>query len=364
MKIICSVQELRTAFSALASICPSRSPNPVLSHLKLTCREGAFSLEATDLEVWARRSWPGKGGDGFEILLPSASVGGILKETDEETMELELRESRLELRTKDTHLRLPKANPVDFPAWPESQADGSFEIPAKQWAAALRRVAFAAAQERTRYALNGVLVSLSGKGIEWVATDGRRLSLVEGEAKSASGSAKAILGLKMVSFLERIFADADAPLRVSMDKRFCRVASAGTEVLGRLVEGTYPDYRAVIPKDLPERFSIDAQELERAIRKAMLVTSATSGSIGWKLGDRSLEISGQSTEEGEAKVTLAADYEGKGLQIRFNPRFLLEAIRAAGDPRIEVALKNPSSAGLLRLSKDSLCVVLPVHLVS
>lgn len=344
-------------------LCPSRSPKPVLSNLRLQCSQGRSILEATDLEIWAKRSWSNKVGEPVDLLLPAASMGGLLKEIDDEVIFIEEKEKWIEVATRDTQIRLPCVPAVEFPAWPEMQKEGSFKIPAPRLVEGLKRVGFAAAQEKTRYALNGVLVALTGKGVEWVATDGRRMGLAE-EAAAVSGSGKAILGLKMVSVLERTFAGTGQDVDFSFDRRFCRAATEDVEVLGRLVEGAYPDYRAVIPKSLPEKAVVKKSEIEKAVRKAALVTTVASGSVGLRFFEGGIEVSGQSAEEGEIRTTLPARYNGKGFSIRFNPRFLLDAFQVAAAEDLEIHLKDPSSPALVHLAEGAVYVVLPVHLVS
>lgn len=365
MKINIDTKELKGAFSTLLSVAPSRSPKPILSNLRLQHKKGKFTLEATDLEVWARCAWSGKSDEPVDLLLPAASVGGLLKEIDDETLAIEEKEKGIEISTRDTKSRVPKIPAAEFPAWPDLQKEGSFQIPAPKLVEALRRVDFAAAQEKTRYALNGVLASLSGKSVEWVATDGRRLALTRSAAAaSVSGEGKAILGLKSVATLERIFAETGQAVDVSFDKRSFRAASDDLEVLGRLVEGAYPDYKAVIPKGLPEKMTVKRADLEKAVRKAALMTTAGSGSVGWRLAEGGVEVSGQSPEEGEIKVSVKAQYAGGGFSIRFNPRFLLDAFRAAAVEDLEIDLKDPASPAILKLGEGSIYVVLPVHLVS
>lgn len=364
MKLSIETKELKGAFSNLLSVCPVRSPKPILSSLRLQHKKGRFTLEATDLEVWARRAWSGKSDEAADLLLPGGSVGGLLKEIDDETISVEEKEKGIEIATRDTKSRHPKIPAVEFPAWPDLQKEGSFRIPAGKLVEALRRTGFAAAQEKTRYALNGVLVALAGKGVEWVATDGRRLALAKSSASDVTGEGKAILGLKAVATLERMFSETGQEVEFSFDKRFFRAASEDLEVIGRLVEGAYPDYRAVIPKGLNEKVTVRKADLEKAVRKAALMTAAGSGSVGLRLAEGGIEISGQSPEEGEIKVAIKARYAGAGFSIRFNPRFLLDAFRITQVEDLEIDLKDSSSPALMKLGEGSLYVVLPVHLVS
>lgn len=365
MKTEFKTKDLREGFSALSGVCPARSPKPILSHLRLRAKDGRFSLEATDLEIWARRSWEGDRAKGLDVLLPAASVGGILKEVDDETVVLEEKDKGIEIWTRDTRVKLPKAPVGEFPDWPDTASDASFQMPAGQVTTALRRVSFAAALEKSRYALNGVMVALFGKTVEWVATDGRRLALARAVGVSAEGEGKAIWSLKMAATAERLLSDTSAAASVTFDRRFARIATRDVEVAGRLVEGAYPDYKSVVPKGLPERLTARSVEFEKGVRKASLMTAAGAGSVGLRIADGAVEVSGQSPEDGEIKVTVKARYGGRDLQIRFNPRFLLDAFRAAGErEEIEVELKDATSPALFHLADDAFYVVLPVHVVS
>lgn len=388
MKVIADRASLLDAVNLVSGVVALRTPKPQLQCVRLTARKagkvGELVLSATDAEVSLRLtlsqvdvSQPG------EALVPADKLRAIVSaEEHEPTLTLESDQDACWIRGADAKFKVLGYPPSEFPALPEFEKvaqgkEGKLKAlltqPASIFTQMIARTLFAVARETSRYAINGVLLNREGKRLEMVATDGRRLALsrhtIPAEKDAAAFSC--IIPTKAMTLLQRLLADPDEPIQLALTENQVLFGigkgSGGARAVlaSNLVEGAFPPYEEVIPKDQDKRVVFDRDVLSSAVRRAALLTNEESRGVRMKFvaADKRVEFSSRAPEMGEAEVQVdVTSYEGEGIEIGFNPSFLTDALKVISDPQVIVELKAANKPGLVKSGNDFVYVVMPVNL--
>lgn len=401
MKVICDRSALMDAVNNVASVVPARTPTPALSCVKLVARKvggvGELTLSGTDAETSLHLTLtqvdvqqPG------EVAIPADKLRAIVSAEDgEPTLTIETEGDQCHIRGTNAHFRVFAYPAKDFPAMPDFAAasGGTGPDPAKavfsQTAGGLMeivsRTVFATARETSRYAINGVLLKRNGKKLEMVATDGRRLALSRCELTGASAKGEAvtcIVPTKALNIMMKLARDPEENVRMAIsDTRiFFAFEPAGPgggkdpdkqpaprAVLSSvLVEGTFPPYEDVIPKDQDKKVTAGRDALSSAVRKASVLTNEESRGVrmAFTSKDKKLKLSSRAPEMGESEISIdLTKYEGEDIEISFNPTFITDVLKVIPDQDVIVELKAPNRPGLIRLvNNEFVYVVMPVNL--
>ena len=365
MKVKCDTKELADSLALVSSVVPARSPKPVLANVKVVVKDGSLELMATDLEVGIRRmitdvevSEPG------EVLLPAAQVSNIMHEATDKSVELAAEEKSCVISYTGATYEIPCDDPADFPEMPGFSEKNAVIIGAGDLKLMIERTKFAAAREQARYALNGILFSLKGETLRLVATDGRRLALVKGKAKNEGGvEAEPIIPTKAMELLDKLMADPDEKVQIEVGDNHVVAQTAAGMLYSRLVEGHFPSYDEVIPKDCDKTLTIPTASLLSAVRRAALITTEESRSVRFSLKKDALTLSTQTLEGRRATVTTdGAQYSSEPLDIAFNPDFFTDMLKVVGESEVSISFKDGASAAVAKVGKDYTYVIMPVQL--
>lgn len=390
MKVICDRGALLDAVNLISGVVAARTPRPQLQCVKLTAKKsgkaGELTMSATDAEISLKLQTsqvdvqtPG------EVLIPADKLRGIVAaEEGEATLTIEAEGDAIHIRGGDAHFKVFGYPPADFPPIPDFEkiAGGKetgvkartvFSHNAGALNTMISRTLFATARENSRYAINGVLLKRDGKKLEMVATDGRRLALcrqnVAGDKETTPISC--IVPTKALALLQKLIDDPEATVQVAITDNQILVSLGGGEggntavLTSNLVEGTFPPYEDVIPKDQDKKIVFDRDVLSSAVRRAALLTNEESRGVRlrFKSGDKQMELSSRAPEMGEAEINVdLSSYEGTDIEIGFNPAFVTDALKVIPDPEVIMELKAPNKPGLIKSGNDFVYVVMPVNL--
>jgi len=370
MKLVCSRDALAEALAVAGSVVVSRTPAPVLLCLKLEAKDGLLSVSATDTEIGlvlgvAEVDIREEGA----ALIPADKLNQIVRASGDDALTIEVDKNIANIKGKDSKFKVFGFDPAEFPGVPTfEEGEVEFESTAGILRRLIGRTVFATAVENSRYAINGVLLERKGRHLRLVATDGRRLAVARGECSSpAEADASSIIPTKALNVLSRLMSDPDEPVRVRRDRNqilFQVGDGPGAPVLSsNLVEGSFPPFEDVIPKDQDKRVEFDAGELTSAVRRAALLTNEESKGVRLAFADGSLTLSSRAPEMGEAEIKVdAASYQGDPIEIGFNPAYLTEALKHADAPSVLIELKAPNKPGVIKVDGDFTYVVMPVNL--
>lgn len=375
MKVICDRAALVEAVNIIGGVVMGRTPTPVLQCVKLTASEGRLTLAATDLEVGLRLSVDQvdvqKGG---EALIPADKLTQIVRACDDPTLTLETKEHTMHIRGQGSHFTVFGYDPKEAPAVREfGEAKVDCQIEAGTLKTLISRTLFAAAAEHSRYAINGVLFERDGKKIRFVATDGRRLAVARGEARPAADSGankiSCIIPTKALNLLNKLIVNPEVTISLAIEENQALFSvGSGPEhdaaVLStNLVEGAFPPFEDVIPKDQDKKVTFDATTLSSAIRRAALLTNEESKGVRLSFSDNKLTLTSRAPEMGEAEIHLDLDkYDGDPLEIGFNPGFITDALKVVDGQQVIIELKAPNKPGVLRTGSEFTYVIMPVNL--
>jgi DNA polymerase-3 subunit beta len=331
-----------------------------------------------------------------EVAIPADKLRAIISAEDNEpTLTLETEGDTCHIRGTNAHFRVFAYPAKDFPPMPDfaaaiagtgaDPAKGLFAHPAGALLELVQRTIFATARETSRYAINGVLMKRDGKKLEFVATDGRRLALARSQLTGASAKGEAITCIvptKALNILQKIAKDPDESVRVAVtDSRIYFAFDVSTPGGGKdpdklpapravlssaLVEGTFPPYEDVIPKDQDKRITAGRDDLGSAVRKASVLTNEESRGVrmAFTAKDKRLKLSSRAPEMGESEISIDLQaFEGEDIEISFNPAFITDVLKVVNDQQVIVELKASNKPGLIRsATNDFVYVVMPVNL--
>ena len=390
MKVTCDRGALAEAIGLVSSVVAARTPRPQLRCVKITAetigKSGRLTLAATDAEtsIELRLEMVAVEREGA-ALVPADKLAQIVRAEDTDpTLALESEGDVTHIRGADAHFQLRGFPADEFPDIPgpetaakaASDKGAGFTHSAGELDELIRKTVFATARENSRYAINGVLLNRDGKTLECVATDGRRLALARTTLDDAQGDPISVIApAKALNMLQRLIDDADEPISVTTtDNRivFAIGLAAGgpaedcrAVLASNLVEGTFPPYEDVIPKDQDIKVGFDRDVLASAVRRAALLTNEESRGVRMAFtgGDKKLELSSRVPEMGEARIGVElASFDGDDIEIGFNPAFITDALKVVDQPDVLLELKAPNKPGLFKAGQGFTYVVMPVNL--
>jgi DNA polymerase-3 subunit beta len=359
-------EALAEGFAMAQAIATTRSTRPVLQNLLLTATSDGVTVSATDMEIGLR--WKIAPGDcevkkEGTVLLSAARIAQIARSVEAEEISIKLQEKGCLIKAGKSTFNVMVENVEDFPAIPELPAKAALEIEADKYGAMIKRTVFAAAKESTRYALNGVHHEVRDGNFELVATDGRRMALVKEKVGKDVKMPAAIVPLKALNQVERLKAAEKEKLKVFIEERQIFFATDRGMVVSRLVEGHFPPYGDVIPKDSSKKATIARGALLSAMKQAALMTSEESKSIVMAFKEGELTISGRSPDEGWSEVKVDAGYDGEPIEIRFNPQFVIDCLSVVDSDDVVMEMKEPSTPAIIKDGSGFIYVVMPIHIV-
>jgi DNA polymerase-3 subunit beta len=363
-------QEFLDALTAAATVTGGRTTKPILGCVKVATEAEAIELSATDGEVALR---VGVGSfsveEPGEAVVPADRLLSIIREMPDAEIRLDCDPRYCVVRGAGSEFKIFVQPAADFPAIPTFEDKPDLVIDGPQLWRMIGLTLYAAARETSRYAINGVLWEKTGKRLFLVATDGRRLARAGGPIlEAASSDFEAIVPAKALNIFERVFAPGkdqrEWTVDVSMTPNQILLRSGDRMLSSVLVEGTFPKYDDVIPKDSNKVAQMNRVELHGAIRRAALLTSDESRAVKLALEDNQLVITAQSPEQGEARVEMPVEFEGERIEIGFNPVFVNDALKALVCDRVRLELHDSFRPGILcgEDKNDFLYVVMPVSL--
>src|SRR3954447_11914825 len=369
MKALCNREGLLTAFGMVSGVVPARSPKPILQNVKLVAEvDESSTLMATDLEVGIRHRVLGmKVETPGSAVLPTARFGSILRTSTDPELSLEAAADRLTVRGLRAEFNLPAEDPSLYPEVPDFAAPSYHVVAAADLRKLIRRTIFATDVESTRYALGGVLVELTGESITMVGTDGRRLARMiapaEAENEAAPPTGSPVIPVKALKLIERNLADDDPPVHLAIQAGSAVLVRTERAIIySRLVEGRFPRYQDVFPSNVEVKIHFpEIADLRLAVEQASIVTSEESRGVDFRFADGVLKLSSQAADVGSSHVDLPIAYDGKAVEITFDPRYLTDALKTLEDSTaITVELIDAKNAAVFKTDDRYTYVVMPL----
>lgn len=366
MKFSVNRESLLKPLQQVAGVVERRQTLPVLSNLLLKVSENALSMTGTDLEVELIGRVEVTGAEDGEITVPARKMVDICRELpDKADIEVSLVENRLEIRSGRFRSTLSTLPAVDFPSVDQGSPELSAEIDSKSLKKLLDKTAFAMAQQDVRYFLNGMLMEIGNGHVRCVATDGHRLALSDLSQAGVDGAVRqVIVPRKGIIEIQRLLQELDDDVSISFGSSHLCASSAVFTLTTKLVDGKFPDYERVIPRDGDKVLTADKQELRQALSRTAILSNEKFRGIRVSLSDGQLQLSANNPEQEEAEETVSVDYQGDSMEVGFNVSYLQDVLNVIDDDKVKITLHDANSSALLEdpQLEDAVYVVMPMKL--
>ena len=352
MEITVSKAELLRELTATQGVVERKTTIPILSNYLFEASGDKLSLTATDLDLSLRTSCAAKVKKEGACTIPARKLYDYVKLLPDADITIRLLDNHwVSIRCGRSNTKMVGMARSNFPGLPVFPSAGAIKIPAAVLRSMIAKTGFAIANEESRYTLNGALMVLKPESITMVATDGHRLAHIErtGEKfEGVSGEMKTLVPKKAMDELKTLLDSDVETIDFAKDEStlFFRV---GPRLLtSRQLTGQFPNYEAVLPKEITKSILVQGDELGAAISRVAQFADERSRAVRLKLEKGELKLSASSTETGESEDSLEVAYNGDALSIGFNAQYLLDFIKAVGSGEVKLELKDAQSAGQLR----------------
>jgi DNA polymerase-3 subunit beta len=356
-------EKILDGLQRVQNVVSTRTTLPILSNTLLQAGKDRLSLTTTDLDVAVRCSVEAEVSKPGATTLPARKLFSILREAPAAEIEIEVDErNAASIRCGSSFYKIMGLPEEEFPQFPKAEGGKALKLDQVALRDMLKKTAYAVSSDETRYVLNGVYMSFKTDKLTVVATDGRRLALIERDLEvPKGGESELILPSKAVGELQRLLADTGDVL-LSLGENQIIFTLGDTILVSKLIEGTYPNFRQVIPTEAKERVQLERETLLAALHRASILASEKSQSVKLNFDKNTLTITATTPEVGEAKETLSINYKGKEITIAFNPQYLMDPLRNLDADEVFMELTDELSPGVVKVNEPFLYVLMPMRL--
>ena len=358
--------ELLVPLAAVSGIIERRHTLPILSNVLIEKAGDTLSFLATDIEIQiVSRSALEQSGEARGVTVGARKLVEILRALPDEEVTLTTQDKRLQVKSGRSRFTLQTLPAEDFPRLSRPAGDVSrFSLSQKALRKLFALVQYAMAQQDIRYYLNGLLLLVEDRQLKLVATDGHRLAYCSMQLDTELPRQEVIVPRKTILELSKLLADSEEPVNIEISATQAAFSFGTIELVSKLVDGKFPDYTRVIPKDHKNTATIDRELLRNALLRAAILSNEKFRGVRWVLADGILKIVSSNAEQEEANEELEVKYAGVSLDIGFNVTYLLDVLNNVAGSEIDVSFGDASSSALIHFpaEKDFQYVVMPMRI--
>ncbi|MFM2017684.1 MAG: polymerase subunit beta [Bacteroidota bacterium] len=378
MKFIVSSSTLLKQLQMLSGVLNTSNTLPILDNFLFEVDKGTLTISASDLETTITTHITVESKDNGNVAVPARLLIDTLKTFPEQPLTFSIDKKRLAIEISSDYgkYKITGQNGDEFPKAPSVDNGQAIEMDGAVLSRAIGRTLFAAGNDELRPVMSGVFVQFAPDGTTFVATDAHKLVRYRRLDVKSSSSASFILPRKPLNLLKNILASNEGAVRVEYNTTNARFSwgiapdgSIGSTLICRLIDGKYPNYDAVIPKNNPNKLTVDTTALLGSIRRVSIFANKTTHQVRLKVAGSELNISAEDLDfSNEAAERLTCAYSGDDMEIGFNSRFLVEMLTNIDSQEAMLEMSAPNRAGILlpmnknTESEDTLMLVMPVML--
>ncbi len=374
MKLRIAREELLTALQRVQGVVEKRNTMPILSNILLEAKPDGVDILATDLEIGMRGLYKASVQEPGSITLSARKLYEILKELRDGEIELATSENNwATIQAGKSQFKVVGLSSSEYPALPAIEREGLTPLAGSGLLQLIRKTLFAVGDNDARYILNGLLVTLTTAEkkttLRLVGTDGHRLAVAEQEVGATGGKdtpkeIKAIIPKKAAHEMRRLLEEGDGEPLIGFTKNLLIFRKSGLLLTSRLMEGNYPNYQQVIPKEQGKRVTTDKAELEGALRRVAVLSRDKTNAVKVTFSSGHMTLFSSNPDFGEATEELPARYGGETLTTGFNARYLLEVLGVIDEETVSLQMDTSLSPCLIREPGNAgfTCVVMPIKI--
>ena len=355
------LQAVTTVYGAISS----KATLPILSNILIQSNgPDQIVLSGTDLELGIKTQCSAVVLLQGAITIPAKKLYEIIRELNSGEVEITVgKNNAVNIKTTKSFFKIMGLESDDFPKLPDPVAEQSFEMDRVVLKECLSLTTFAISRDETRYTLNGVLGIFKAKKARFVATDGKRLASIEKTIDLPSDIIlEVIIPAKTIAEVIKTISDSQGKIKLSLSQNQIMFQIDETILISRLIEGRFPNYEQVIPKDVKTKTDVNRQDLLSCLKRVSLLTSQENQAVKIDFIKDRLLISSRSPNMGEAKEEVPAKISGDDLTIGFNPGYVIDVLKNLSDETITLAMTEPDKPGLIKNEDGYLYVVMPMQL--
>ncbi len=373
MKFKINRDHFANGLAQVLNVVGSKATMPILSNVLIEAEKDQISLSTTNLDLGIRCKIKAEVKETGSVTLPVKRLATIVRELPSVDVTFDgAPNHQVKLTSGGSTFKIMGIGKEEFPPLPEFGDEKAYTLEQSELISMLRSVSYAQSTDETRYILNGVYFNFRDEKLTLVATDGRRLALIAKEMEVPTACAGAIiLPAKTVSELNRLL-DKGSKVKINFNERRAAFQIATDKdtsglidhvyLYSKVVEGNYPNYQQVVPKETHQRIKLERELLLQCVHRAQLVCSEKSNSVKIKISSNLLEIFAASSDFGEAHESMAIGYSGPDLQVAFNPAFLMDPLKALTKDEVFFEVKDEVSPGVFKTLESFICVIMPVRM--
>ncbi|MFP3873900.1 MAG: DNA polymerase III subunit beta [Thiohalophilus sp.] len=366
MNLTLERESLLRPLQAVGSVVERRQTLPILSNILFSLDAGKLTLTGTDLEVEMVAQLPVDAPDTGDITLPAKKFIDICRALPENArLDLQLEQDKAIIRSGRSRFTLATMPAAEFPNIDPIDSPLEFSLSQQQLKKLIEQTQFSMAQQDVRYYLNGLMLELNPNLLRAVATDGHRLAVCEVEAElPVSESRQVILPRKGVTELMRLLEESETTVRVQLGENHIRVELPDISFTSKLIDGKFPDYQQVIPKDPPRIVTCDRLPLYEAFHRAAVLSNEKYRGMRLSLSADQLRATVHNPEQEEAEEEVEVTYDGDEFEIGFNVSYFLDALSALKSDQVTIGMIDANHSCLIQGNEDlnSRYVIMPMRL--
>jgi DNA polymerase-3 subunit beta len=364
MKVKVKKEPLLKAIQVLQNVISAKATLPILSNFLIATRKDKVYMAATDLDMGISLTFsPVEIIEEGNITVSAKRFLDIVRDLPDGEIDIAVRKNNsIVIESQRCFFKLMGLPKEEFPKIPEIPDKESISLDQRVLKNMLSLTSFAVSQDETRYILNGVLFIIKGKTLRFVATDGRRLSLIEKEVDTPQEVKKeVIIPIKAIHELMRNLKD-EGTVKILFGENQISFQFDNITLISRLIEGQFPNYEQIIPKENKDKIVISRERFLWAAKRVSILTSPDSQSIKLDLFKNKLIFSKNSPDMGEAKEEIDIDHKGKEFSVGFNPQYLIDVLKNLKMQDVSLELIGPENPGIIRAENSYVYIVLPMQL--
>lgn len=369
MKFIASSNQLLKHLQQISGVINTNTVLPILEDFLFEIENNKLTIVATDLETMMKIHMDIEAKESGRVCIPAKILLDSLKNIPEQPLTFNIDASfGVEITSDNGKYKVMGENPDNFPKEPAVEDASSFKMPSSALLNAINKCLFAVSNDDLRPAMAGVFFDLSPNGITSVATDAHRLVRYTRTDVECPEATSFIVPKKPLNLLKNILPMSDEMLDISYNENHLFVKHGGTEMVCRLIDARFPDYKVVIPTDNPYKLTVVKNDFQNALRRVSVFSNKSTNQVALTITGSELQLAAQDVDFSfEGNERMACQFDGEDLQIAFNAKFMIEILSAADTAEVVIELSTPTKAGIIKPTEtgdneELLMLVMPLML--